>query len=228
MLSVLVQKAVVPCLVSGALLLGVTVDWKTFHADVGGSAQYHERVKSAAEALPFRTDTWISEDIPAQASAVAILHPNVIMERRYRDISTGLEGNLLLVQCLDARDILGHYPPVCYVANGYTLESAQRDSRTVGSLKIDGMSYEFSSARLATRGSIKVYDFMILPDGETAPDMAAVNAIARNRHERHFGAAQIQVITDDAMPDQDRDRVIQSLLTCALPVINSIRSGTNR
>ena len=55
--------------------------------------------------------------------------------------------------------------------------------------------------------------------------MAGVNAIARDRHIRQFGAAQIQVVTDAEMSDQDRNDVIEVLLNGAEGVIDAIRTG---
>jgi hypothetical protein len=66
---------------------------------------------------------------------------------------------------------------------------------------------------------------MILPDGRTAPDMDSVDSIARDRRIRHFGAAQIQVVTDDTMSDSDREAVINVLLKGAREAIDAIRTG---
>jgi hypothetical protein len=75
------------------------------------------------------------------------------------------------------------------------------------------------------KGSMKVFDLMILPNGQTAPDMNGVYTIARDRRQRYFGAAQIQILTNVAMSEEDRTQVIQTLLGSAQPVIEAIRAG---
>lgn len=179
----------------------------------------------AAEALPIHVGDWVSEDVPVTPSAIALLRPNVVMQRRYRNLATGLQASILLVQCRDARDLAGHYPPICYKANGYQMLSCQPDPRNIQGLQLESTTYEFSSPKLATMGAMKVFDFMILPNGRTAPDMKAVYALARDRHKRHFGAAQIQILTDTGMSEENRTKTIDTFLELARPVIDAILSG---
>jgi hypothetical protein len=213
------------CGIAFLLLGGVAVDWRLFHPEVAGAEQYHRRVREVIEAMPVVTGDWVSEESPVPQSAQALLRPNVILSRRYTNISSGAHVSLLLVQCLDARDLYGHYPPVCYKANGYEQLGAKRHNYTYGNSQIEGTMYTYSSDKLAARGTIKVFDFMILPDGRTAPDMNSVDSIARDRRVRHFGAAQLQVVTDAAMSDRDREHVTTLLLNEVMGVIDVIRTG---
>jgi hypothetical protein len=210
---------------AGVLLAGVALDWRTYHGGLLGAEDYHRHVRAAVEAIPFRAGDWVSQDTPVLPAAQELLRPNVILSRRYQNFTSGLEASFLLVQCTDARDLLGHYPPVCYKANGYELLDAEPATYDHNSLHLEGKLYTFSSANLASHDQIKVFDFMILPNGLTAPDMAGVNAIARDRHIRHFGAAQVQVVTDAAMSDREREAVTRALLESARPAINAIREG---
>jgi hypothetical protein len=212
------------CTLACALLGGVALDRQLLHVPSGNAEAYHLRVRAAA-AMPVYFDDWVSQDIPVLPAAVAMLRPNVVMERRYRNISTGLQADFLLVQCRDARDLIGHYPPVCYKANGFQQLSCEPDLRKIQNLPLNGTTYEFSSSKLAMKGSMKVFDLMILPNGQTAPDMNGVYTIARDRRLRHFGAAQIQILTDAAMSEGDRTRVIDTLVKSAKPVIDAIRAG---
>jgi hypothetical protein len=210
---------------AGVILAGVVLDWRWYHGGLLGADDYHRRVRAAVEAIPFRAGDWMSQDTPVLPAAQELLRPNVILSRRYQNLASGLEASFLLVQCTDARDLLGHYPPVCYKANGFEQLAAEPMTYDHHSLRLDGTLYTFASANLAAHERIKVFDFMILPNGQTAPDMAGVNAIARDRHIRHFGAAQVQVVTDAELSDEDRDAVTRALLESARPAIDAIREG---
>jgi len=213
------------CTLACTLLGGVALDRQLLHVPSGNADAYHLRVRAAAEAMPVHFGDWVSQDVPVLPAAVAMLRPNVVMERRYRNISTGLQADFLLVQCRDARDLIGHYPPICYKANGFQMLSCEPDPRKIQTLPLNGTTYEFSSSKLAVKGSMKIFDLMILPNGQTAPDMNGVYTIARDRRQRHFGAAQIQILTDSTMAEADRTKVIETLLGCAQPVIEAIRAG---
>jgi hypothetical protein len=213
------------CGIACLLLGGVAIEWRVYHPEVAGAEQYHRRVRQAIENMPVVFGDWVSAEAAVPPSAVAMLRPNVILSRRYTNVLTGAHVSFLLVQCLDARDLYGHYPPNCYVANGYEQLGSVRRAYTFGKSRIEGTMYTFSSAHLAARGTIKVFDFMILPDDRTAPDMDSVDSVARDRRIRHFGAAQLQVVTDTNMSDGDREQVTNLILNGALGVVEVIRTG---
>src|SRR6185437_11848693 len=97
---------------AAALLLCLAAAYRGhYQVAPAGMAEYHQRIRAAAEALPMNIGSWRGQDAPVTAGAVALLHPNVIVSRRYLDPASGRAVNFLLVQCTDARDILGHYPP---------------------------------------------------------------------------------------------------------------------
>jgi hypothetical protein len=211
--------------IASVLIAGVALDWRLFHGGVLGAEQYHQRVQAAAAAMPFRSGDWVSQETPMLPAAQKLLRPNVIISRRYQNLTNGQQAGFLLVQCLDARDLVGHYPPNCYPANGYEKLRQEPVTYVHDSLRLEGTMYTFASQKLAAHRTIQVFDFMILPDGRTAPDMAGVNTIARDRHVRQFGAAQVQIVTDAEMPEADRDGVINVLLEGAHGVIDAIRTG---
>jgi hypothetical protein len=70
-----------------------------------------------------------------------------------------------------------------------------------------------------------IYDFMILPDGRTCRDMDGVNAIARDPHARQLGAAQLQILVDSTMPEDQRDAIFQTLVQAHMPTIHAILAG---
>jgi hypothetical protein len=189
---------------------------------------YHSRISAAAAAVPSHFGSWVSVDVPVPPAAMTMLRPNVAVSRRYTDLNTGQQATLLLIQCRDARDLFGHYPPVCYAAHGFhAVESVPRDW-SVDGLAIHGMSYTFSSTSPEDPSSMVVYDFMILPNGTTCRDLDGVYASARDPRKRKLGAAQLQVLIDSNVSAAVRDAEFSDLIKSNRPTIDAILAGDRR
>lgn len=187
---------------------------------------YHQRVSQVVQGWPHELGVWSGVDEPVPAAATELLAPNAVLHRTYRDHAAGRSATLMIVQCRDARNLAGHFPPICYPAHGWRLEhQSPRRWRCGEALLIDGMEYIFSYGGVAGSQRMSVANFMILPDGRIAPDMAAVRRVAADYKQRHFGAAQVQVLTDARLPDRQRDRMIAELIHEHRGVIHSIQSG---
>jgi hypothetical protein len=215
--------------VLAALLLGCLAFTKTvlFRVPVLAEA-YHRRVTVAAEASPTHFGSWVSFDSPVPEAAMTMLRPNATISRRFTNVETGDGATLLLVQCRDARDLFGHYPPVCYAAHGFRLvQSAARDWDADG-LTIHGMAYTFSSTNPDELTSMVIYDFMILPNGTTCRDMDGVYASARDPRRRKLGAAQLQVLLSSTQSEEQRDALFLSLVRANRSTIDAILAGDKR
>ena len=188
--------------------------------------QYHQRVRDAAASLPMRVDTWIGRDIPVTTGATALLNPNIIISRQFTDAQTGRAVNFLIVQCKDARDMLGHYPPKCYPAHGWTAPvPAEPRTWQIDDWAINGVAYEYSKVHLDDLSHVVIYDFMALPDGRTCREMDDLEHEAQGYATRHFGAAQIQVEFNFSVPPAERDRIFAIMIRAYRPVLDQIRSG---
>lgn len=212
--------------VSGGVILGlVYLDHSTLHTLSKNAEAYHARVREAADRIPRAAGDWLGSKTEVPAGAVALLRPNATLSLEFAN-TAGQRASFLLVQCRDARDLLGHYPPVCYDAHGFVLVKRQPLTWDLEGEPLHGTMYQFSRTDRNDRTtSITVYDVMILPNGETAPDMEGVDRVARHRAQRYYGAAQIQILTDSSLPEDRRTEVIGLLLRGAKPVINAIRAG---
>jgi hypothetical protein len=218
----------IACILGVLILGGVYIDHSSLQAYYQDAEGYHAKVLSVADEIPVAVGDWLGNTQEVPAGAVSLLRPNLTLSREYSN-SSGQHASLLLVQCRDARDLLGHYPPVCYDAHGFVQVGAHRLDWDLDGDKLLGTMYEFRRTdRQERTTAIKVYDVMILPNGQTAPDMAGVDRVARDRKQRYFGAAQIQILTDASMSDEDRTQVISLLLRGAKPVINAIRAGVTQ
>jgi hypothetical protein len=210
------------------VLCAVTLDRRLFRTRPPVAAAYHERLREVAMQIPSHIGDWMGTDTEVPPAAVEMLHPNVIVSRKYLNIRTGESVQFLLVQVQDARDILGHYPPVCYRGQGWTQQSAESLMASVGSLDVKGTRYTFTSTRNSQDSTILVDNFLVLPDGKTCPDMEAVDAAAQDNRLKFFGAAQVQVVYDQAVPPQRRDEVFRTFVGLARGVVDQMQLGAER
>jgi hypothetical protein len=207
-----------------ALLAGLAFDRIVFQAPSADSTAYHARIRSVAEKLPDLHDRWLGTDVEVAAGAITLLKPNVIISRSYAEIDTGRHVNLLLVQCRDARDLDGHFPPNCYKGRGCILETGDPTDWNVDGLKITGMQYVFLTPQ-HTRMTVE--NFMLLPSGKTARDLDAVEQAAKDRRQKYFGAAQVQFVFDQPLSQSDRDEIVGTFVEMLRPLLNEILQKGN-
>lgn len=212
--------------VSGLALLflvGAAADRAANMVAPEDTAPYQARVREAYAQLPMRMGDWVGEDTPVPQAAITLLRPNVILSRRYTNFVTGRTASVLLTQCADARDMAGHYPPICYPNQGWILQGRELHQWSVDNLMIDGTTYRFLRSPQSPAG-IAVRNFMMLPDGSTAADMDAVRKSTSVRR-RFYGAGQVQVICDAGVPEQEQDEIFASLVRGHVPLINTVLAG---
>jgi hypothetical protein len=213
---------------AAALLVGVAVEKAAFHTSSADADAYHQTVRDAARRLTLDIGPWHGFDADVTPAAIALLRPNVIINREYRNEDTGERASVLMVHCRDARDLLGHFPPVCYPAHGYTLDWTDERDWSVEEVEIRGRRYRFTKEGVPLTSELHVDNFMILPHGTFARDMEQVDEVAQGIRARFYGAAQIQVLTDPDCAPQRRDEILAELLGPYLPVIRAIGSGGAR
>lgn len=209
------------------LLMGVAID-RVYQPKPADAQAYHQRVREAAAGIPMRIGNWDGKEVAVPRGAINMLSPNVIMSRRYLNIADGQEVSVLLVQCGDARDIVAHYPPVCYVNAGWTLTQSTRRHWLVRDLAIEGTEYRFINQSFDRMGTLTIDNFMILPDGRLVPDMAAVNQAAGDVRRRYFGAAQVQIVFGDDQTVGRQDEIFAELVAAMDKTITTIRAGDTR
>ncbi len=184
---------------------------------------YHQRTREVIEAFPFEIDSWVGVDVPQPTAAVTLLKPNAILSRRYRSPHSRYDVTLLIVQCRDASDMQGHYPPLCYPSNGWTkVSSEQKDWRT-GDMLIQGTQYQFSRIISRRPAETVIANFMILPDGTTARGIEAVNKAAASYQRQFYGAAQVQILCDAVMPVEERQKAVNTFLQAIEPLIRVMK-----
>jgi hypothetical protein len=199
------------------------------------------RCKAAIEAFPLQivgsNGIWTGTDVPQPTAATQLLHPNVILSRRYRQSGgqfAGVPVDLLIVDCKDARDLQGHYPPNCYPAQGYILISKQSRSWQLKDVSISGMAYHFAPPQNQLLSEKTVYNFFVTPhvpgtmvshpelDGAICPDITSVYTSGEDYQRRYFGAAEFQIVTEASMSPEQLDQALTDLLEQNVNVIETL------
>jgi Protein of unknown function (DUF3485) len=173
---------------------------------------YFNHVKAAADALPLMTGDWIGTTTPVSQGAIDMLHPNVIISRDYRNTATGATVGFLFVECQDARDELGHFPPVCYPAQGWLLQSTASKDWQVGDTTLHGKEYTLSQGEFLNNQTQIVSDFFLMPGIGSEPDMNAVQSAAGDLQRRFYGVAQVQFIFPVEFSEAQRSQAISELI----------------
>ena len=204
------------------LLAGIGIERGLLGQPSLDSRAYHAGVRAAAEQMPFAIGSWLGVEEPIPQGAIKLLQPNVMLSRRYREMETGRQATLLLIHCQDARDMLGHFPPACYVRQGWVMESSTPRDWEVDGRSIRATRYLFRGGGDDLPRDIVIDNFMLLPTGQTARDMTEVDQAARDPVLKHFGAGQVQIISDGSMPEADRQEVFQTLIGESQAVLDMI------
>ncbi len=217
-------------LLSMGLLVGM-IGQTSGHVKPEDVEPFHKRAHDEIASYPYYVGTWVGQDEEVTQAAVQLLRPNYILSRRYTNTSGHGPApygsfQILIVQCRDSRDMLGHYPPVCYPAHGQTLVSETPRDWHIGDLTIKGTEYHFSY-RSAEQGLLKrvVYNFLIIPGRGIARNMDAVMAAAEDYQERYYGAAQFQLVFSGTLSQEDRDSIMEKVVGERPDIIKALMSG---
>ena len=220
-------------LLTATLLLAATA-WSLTLPSAADAEPHHARVKAAVLAAPLEVAGYRGRDAEVAVEAVELLRPNVILSRSFVDEAPAQKDagprspwvQLLIVQCQDARDILGHWPPVCYVANGYDAGAVEETSWRLNGRDLPGRRYRFAKGDgFGATQAIVVANFLVLPDGRVVRDMEEVIDAGGDHRLRSFGAAQVQILTPADLPEDARRRTEDAFIAAHSELIGLMASG---
>ena len=219
-------KSILPIIATLALLGGIIAFGRS-NQNVAVADAYHARIATMIKAIPEVIGDWHGTDMPLPNEAVALLRPNAVCSRQYVNQKTGDHLVFLLIQCRTARDMLGHYPPVCYKSNGYQMRSGIKQLWQTEELNMEAMEYEFVRALPTKTVRLVVGNALILPDGRFVRDMETVRAMAGDHVKQAFGAAQMQVrlIPQNELTEKQRMAIYEQFLGETRDVILAITTG---
>ncbi len=172
-----------------------------------------ETVAAAVDAVPYRVGSWAGQDIAIPEAARRLLRPNAMLSRRFINLQDARVLDLVIVHCGDSRDMLGHYPPVCYPSNGWTTSGSDgpgdfvhgdRVTVPVHRCSIPARVYGFTREhRTADTSHIRIFNFFILPNGVLTADIEDVGLRTNWLGARVTGVAQIQILTDARVSESE-------------------------
>ncbi len=189
---------------------------------------YFDRVAAQIEGIPHQQGDWLGIDIPPTPAAVDLLQPNKLMQRRYTHAETGAWFDLLIVHCGDVRDMIGHYPPVCYPAHGWKLGEKTTLPVRIAEVDAQAAEYRFSREQGLSTDSIRVTNFFALPAPKGpsfGPELTLIERAGQFRETARLGSAQVQVITESAMGEAEHREAVETALTLVNDVLLLIEGG---
>ncbi len=208
------------------LLAGMWGDRRLFHLPTGDPSAYHAAVRAVADALPQDIgDHWKGTDVDPPVSAVEMLKPNVLRGTRYRNTVTGETATLVVVQCRDARDMTGHFPPICYPSHGWEVLDSTFMKIRVDEIDVPVTRYRMTIESIDRFSEIVIYNFFAHPGGALEAKRATALKAAENPRLKVFGAGQFQVIVNASMPEDRQREVFQVLVKAMLPLVDAIKQG---
>jgi hypothetical protein len=206
--------------VAAILVAAMLVEARTRPAPAD-AIPFHEAAAAAIQRVPLNFGDWQGTTLPTPKSAQELLHPNASVCRAYHNSRSQINATLVIVQCSDARDMGGHYPPNCYPAQGWAQSgSPKRVSIKVGDKPIEMTRYEFHRSGFERDRITTVYCVFAVPGAGHPPDMDTIRSIAAGFVTRPFGAAQIQVLLDESVDPGDEAGVVEEILAPIADVID--------
>ena len=207
------------------LLIGVGIN-AAVRPNPTDATFFHEQAKDIIKSLPLRIGNWEGREQEIPASAIKLLQPNAIISRTYTNRITHQVVSLLIVQTKDARDMVGHYPPICYPANGYKQTQEHPIDWNIDGVQMHGTDYSYQMLKNKTIVKLNVVNFIIMPNGEVAADMNQLNRAAAD-YTRHFdGAAQIQLVTTENYTNEQRETIFKELIQPNIKIITTLLNGS--
>ncbi len=217
----MVIRALAPILSVG--LLGVIAFEHQQRRDAADATPFHAAAQAAIKGVPVRLGAWDTTELPIPEAAVSLLRPNALLARRCTDATTGESAILLIVQCADARDMAGHYPPICYPAQGWKSSQPVRVvNLNVGGQTMTAVRYEFARESFDRDRSIVIFGFFAVPGGGLIADMPGIRQIASDYTSRPFGAAQIHIVLDGRVQPEREQPIAEELLGHVRTVIDTL------
>lgn len=217
-------KYIAPIITIG-LLTGLAIDTAARHEMPEGIEAYQARVRDSLKLIPYSMGDWVGKDTEIRQEALKILDANSTLSRVYSDMRTGRTATMLLVQCADARSLLGHYPPVCYPSQGWSEISSIPFSLATTDGPIPATEYGFRYDLMDASNPLEVLHFTVLPDGQIAPNMTLLDVSARDRRFTFYGGASVQFVLNSGFSEEERGEVYRMLFQAATPWISAVQSG---
>ncbi len=186
---------------------------------------YKGRIAAVLKAAPRFIDRWTGVDAPVPPEAQKMLRPNAVLSRTYSKPDHP-PVHVLIVHCNDARDMIGHYPPICYPSSGWTMTDTPRDLMlTIDRQPRPFREYRFDRLNTAAGGSeaMRIYSSFILPDGVLTCEIDDIHRLSERTAVSVRGVAQVQFITPARIDDDAARAAAESVFDGLRSVFDVMR-----
>lgn len=195
-------------------------------ADAG---PFHAAAAHAINSIPYTLGDWRATDLPLPAAAVTLLKPNATATRLYQNQITGERATMVIVQCRDARDMAGHYPPICYKGQGWVARQEPTPiTLTVTGAALPVVRYDFTRPAFDRDQSVVIYGVFAVPGKGFPLDMDRIRRLAADYASRPFGAAQIHIVLNERISAEREQEIASELLGFVRPTLELLADGSWR
>ncbi|MEM8872768.1 MAG: exosortase/archaeosortase family protein [Planctomycetota bacterium] len=218
------RPSVVAVAASSVVLLALIAERVYWQIEPGDATAYQAGIAEAAEALPFQTGSWFGQTMPVPTQATELLKPTALVSRRYSNLSGTAAVGLLMVHVQDNRDLLGHFPPVCYPNQAWTMLSQEPVVWEVDDMTIDGVRYRFHPpGSREDHPPVTILNFITVPGGDrTLRDMNELEDAVKDRSRLHYGAGQMQLLFYAGEDEARQAEVLAEFIRLGRPMIEAM------
>lgn len=213
------------------MLAGLTTLHVVERDTSGGVDQYMLEAGARIDEVPVHIGRFIGQSTPVAPQVESLLKPNRILQRRYVDpYSTASDDwfAMVIVHCVVAKDMFGHYPPNCYPRAGWTEGRPPRDIVVqAGDASIPARLYRYSRETGLVPERQDILSFFVVPSapGRFGADDRMVDMASRTTATDKLGAAQVQILTPASMSEERRSAIWAEALEALTPVLDTIAEG---
>lgn len=208
-----------------ALAAGLWLQMRAYGA-TDSHDDFHAAVAHAVTEIPDHFGDWVGQDQALPTAAIKLLRPNALFARAYTNVQTRRFASVVLVHCQTVRDMTGHYPPNCYPANGWTTASAPREREwDLWGQRVPIAEFRFSRVDSTRMRETVIYNFFILPTFGLVAGTGGMDRVYQatgDYRARPYGAAQVQILVDESIPEPERDAIVRDLLTPMQGVVQTL------
>ncbi len=214
-------------IVAALAIVAIIITGYAQQIDPDSIKAYHARIELATKSIPFRIGSWMGEKRTIAESAQRLLKPNAVMQRRYQNYETGDIVDILLVHCGTINDMGGHYPLNCYPAMGWQQTGEQPTTVQFQKFTRNAKQYTFERSINGQRRALRITNFFIIPssDSPIINNLPTLRKLGTVRSRDGLGVAQVQIVTDDDMPLDQRAQVVAEFMRALEPTIKVIGDG---
>ncbi|MEM1099209.1 MAG: exosortase/archaeosortase family protein [Planctomycetota bacterium] len=191
----------------------------------GAVGSYHRAVAAQSVDLVPPSTSWavVEEEVPA--AVINLLQSNAVVQRRYRNSSTGEGFAFALVHCGQVRDLRNHHPPVCYRQLGWNVGDAESVTWRIGDRVVEGNIYIMRRLRDGRGEQVTVCNTFLLPGIGSTREHDDLLPLERVRSRNARGAAALQWVFDVTVDRESQDRMVESFLSANVGLIELLSTG---